>query len=162
MSSPTTTKYLDLVIAHHSQIQYGEHSLEHSMEESTAEGQSATFKSIRSLQPLLDRVLVQRFKAETASHHCVHHDHLPGLMPLIRGISVIVRVHRSILTARKPQPAFSSHHQQLKALCPKQQSSPSVQVHQTRTDRSSRSQCRLETGYCFQDGVVVRSKSARR
>ncbi|KAK4684033.1 chaperonin GroES, partial [Tremellales sp. Uapishka_1] len=26
---------------------------------------SATFKSIRSLQPLLDRVLVQRFKAET-------------------------------------------------------------------------------------------------
>jgi len=29
--------------------------------------QSATFKSIRSLQPLLDRVLVQRFKAETVS-----------------------------------------------------------------------------------------------
>jgi chaperonin GroES len=28
-------------------------------------GQSATFKSIRSLQPLFDRVLVQRFKAET-------------------------------------------------------------------------------------------------
>jgi hypothetical protein len=27
--------------------------------------QSATFKSIRSLQPLFDRVLVQRFKAET-------------------------------------------------------------------------------------------------
>ncbi|KAL7424111.1 hypothetical protein Q5752_001696 [Cryptotrichosporon argae] len=26
---------------------------------------SATFKSIRALQPLLDRVLVQRFKAET-------------------------------------------------------------------------------------------------
>ncbi|BEI83625.1 hypothetical protein CcaverHIS002_0402290 [Cutaneotrichosporon cavernicola] len=26
---------------------------------------SATFKSIRSLQPLFDRVLVQRFKAET-------------------------------------------------------------------------------------------------
>ncbi|ORX39998.1 chaperonin 10-like protein [Kockovaella imperatae] len=26
---------------------------------------SATFKSIRSVQPLLDRVLVQRFKAET-------------------------------------------------------------------------------------------------
>ena len=29
--------------------------------------QSATFKSIRSVQPLLDRVLVQRFKAETVS-----------------------------------------------------------------------------------------------
>ena len=27
--------------------------------------QSATFKSIKSLQPLFDRVLVQRFKAET-------------------------------------------------------------------------------------------------
>lgn len=27
--------------------------------------QAATFKNIKSLQPLLDRVLVQRFKAET-------------------------------------------------------------------------------------------------
>ena len=29
--------------------------------------QATTFKSIRSLQPLLDRILVQRFKAETVS-----------------------------------------------------------------------------------------------
>ena len=123
--------------------------------------QSATFKSIRSVQPLLDRVLVQRFKAETVSARMCSLSHSLYIITGFARMMVEGLVGRWLIL-RKPRPASSSLPPPPPRHCQKQPSSPSAQAQPTKKALSCPSLSSLATASCCRDGAVTRSRSAKR
>ena len=105
----------------------------------------ATFKSIKAVAPLFDRVLVQRFKPETVRGHAGTSLHCSDVS-LYRKLPLVSSCQRLLL---------SSH-------CQKPPSLRSALVPGTRTARWFQCLCRRVTVFFCQDGEGMRLRLARR
>jgi hypothetical protein len=120
--------------------------------------QAATFKSIKSLVPLFDRVLVQRFKAETVRDLPYIHVSLSNVPACFLSF-LLVRKTRH--TYRKPRLASSCPRQQPTRRSRRRPSSLSAPARRTRTASSSSPPFRRVTVCCSLVGAAMLSRSAK-